>query len=76
MYVYQPLETVNSIFNFTPFDFLLWITGSLFYSTVTLVFRKDVCSDGYVQEEEAIESAYMKLARQFGLKDPGDGRYQ
>ncbi|KAI4877120.1 hypothetical protein NFI96_026477 [Prochilodus magdalenae] len=49
-------------------------TGSLFYSTVTIVFRKDVSSDGYVQEEEAVESAYMKLARQFGLNDPGDDK--
>ncbi|KAL7852674.1 hypothetical protein SRHO_G00184590 [Serrasalmus rhombeus] len=46
-------------------------TGNLFYGTVTVVLSKEVCSDGFVKEDEAHESAYTKLARQFGLNDPG-----
>ncbi|XP_036413522.1 uncharacterized protein LOC118798235 [Colossoma macropomum] len=48
-------------------------TGNLFYGTVTVVLSKDVCSDGFVKEDEAIESAYIKVGRQFGLNDPGTG---
>ncbi|KAL6481516.1 hypothetical protein MHYP_G00095960 [Metynnis hypsauchen] len=46
-------------------------TGNPFYGTVTVVLSKEVCSDGFVKEDEAVESAYTKLARQFGLNDPG-----
>ncbi|XP_017565572.1 uncharacterized protein si:ch211-91p5.3 isoform X2 [Pygocentrus nattereri] len=46
-------------------------TSSLFYGTVAVVLSKEVCSDGFVKEDEARESAYTNLARQFGLNDPG-----
>ncbi|KAL7845800.1 hypothetical protein AOLI_G00239920 [Acnodon oligacanthus] len=46
-------------------------TGNLFYGTVTVVLSKEVCSDGFVKEDEAVESSYTKLARQFGLNVPG-----
>ncbi|XP_036413521.1 uncharacterized protein CXorf38-like [Colossoma macropomum] len=48
-------------------------TNNLFYGTVTVVLSKEVCSDGFVKEDEATESAYIKLGRQFGLNDPGAG---
>ncbi|XP_072512999.1 uncharacterized protein [Salminus brasiliensis] len=42
---------------------------NLFYGTVTVVISKEIFSDGFAKEEEAIESAYKKLASLFGLGD-------
>ncbi|MCJ8747879.1 hypothetical protein PDJAM_G00158520 [Pangasius djambal] len=43
-------------------------TGTIFYGIVTVFLsNQEVVSDGCVQEEEATESAYRKLACQFGL---------
>lgn len=51
-----------------------WLPGILFYGTVTLVLKKEICSEVFAREEEATESAYMKLAHLFGLKNPEGGR--
>lgn len=46
----------------------LFISGPIYYGVVTVVLNNlDVVSDEFVQEEEAIESAYMKLSNRFGL---------
>ncbi|XP_017313397.1 uncharacterized protein si:ch211-91p5.3 isoform X2 [Ictalurus punctatus] len=46
-------------------------TGTIYYCIVTVVLNnQEVVSDGFVQEEEATESAYRKLAIQFGLTSP------
>ncbi|XP_053333306.1 uncharacterized protein si:ch211-91p5.3 [Clarias gariepinus] len=43
-------------------------SASIFYGVVTVVLNnQEVVSDKCVQEKEAIESAYRKLANQFGL---------
>ncbi|KAF4075093.1 hypothetical protein AMELA_G00230700 [Ameiurus melas] len=42
--------------------------GTIYYCIVTVVLNnQEVVSDGFVQKEEATESAYRKLAFQFGL---------
>lgn len=54
--------------------FELFIPGTIYYSIVAVVLNnKEIVSDWCVQEEEAIESAYNKLACQFGLTSPEGG---
>ncbi|KAF5901393.1 uncharacterized protein DAT39_008886, partial [Clarias magur] len=49
-------------------------SNTVFYGDVTVVLdNQEVVSDGCAQEEEAIESAYRKLANQFGLTSREDG---
>lgn len=49
----------------------LSILGRIFYGIVTVFLNdKEVVSDLCDQEEQAIESAYRKLACQFGLTAP------
>lgn len=51
--------------------FDLSIPVNVYYGIVTVVLNnQEVVSDGCVQEEEATESAYRKLAYQFGLASP------
>lgn len=51
--------------------FDLSIPVNVYYGIVTVVLNnQEVVSDGCVQEEEATESAYRKLAYQFGLNSP------
>lgn len=48
--------------------FELSVPGTIYYGIVTVdLNNQEIVSDGCVQEEEAIESAYRKLASQFGL---------
>lgn len=48
--------------------FELFISGTVYYGIVTVALNNQVVvSDGCVQEGEATESAYRKLAYQLGL---------
>lgn len=49
-------------------EFDISISGTIYYGIVTVTLNnQEVASDGCVQEEDAIKSAYRKLAYQFGL---------
>lgn len=70
------LYILSCVLNMENLLCVLSIPGNIYYGIVTVELNnQEVVSDGCDNEQEATESAYRKLACQFGLT-PLEGGYQ